>query len=256
VKAFKRIRKEKEALERTTTGTHLKDVGLQLAFRNALNLRRLLVNKEPKKPETDPECFEGFTRCTGRCVFCRDVLDDPKVKKIPGVFSRNLSHNDPRQKILQDFKIPTSTCSSKNLVYICGCLTCGLFYIGETGDTLNRRCSKHRPQPTDRDRFLLQGPDKNWSEVRRHFAAENHAQSFWVAPLQIYKEEAPDSFRKKREAFWIRRLRPQLNVRLQQKEETRSRTPSLSSVSSTGSPPVSPVVRRKLGLPPVARKPV
>jgi hypothetical protein len=126
--------------------------------------------------------------------------------------------------------------------------------VGETGDTLNKRCSRHRPQPSDRDKFLKDGPDKNWSEVRRHFASENHSNAFWVAPLFVCKEEAPDSFRKKKEAFWIRRLRPQLNVKLQPRDDTRTRTPSISSLSSTGSPPVSPVIRRKLGLATVPRK--
>ncbi len=253
-KAFKRIRKEKEALEETTAGTHLKDIGLQLAFRNPLNLRRMLVNKEPKKEVTDPECFEGFSRCSARCVFCRDVVDGQKVKKIPEVFTSKMQPGDARKKILQDLKVPTSSCSTKNLVYLCGCLTCGLFYVGETGDTLNKRCSRHRPQPSDRDKFLKDGPDKNWSEVRRHFASENHSNAFWVAPLFVCKEEAPDSFRKKKEAFWIRRLRPQLNVKLQPRDDTRTRTPSISSLSSTGSPPVSPVIRRKLGLATVPRK--
>ncbi len=86
VKAFKRVRKEKEALENTTSGTHLKEVEIQLAFRNALNLRRLLINKEPRDPVSNPERFEGFSRCTGKCAFCKDVEDEAKIKKIPEVF--------------------------------------------------------------------------------------------------------------------------------------------------------------------------
>jgi hypothetical protein len=253
-KAFKRVKKEKEALENTTSGTHLKEVGLQLAFRNPLNLRRMLVNKEPRKQDSDPECFEGFSRCSGNCVFCRDIVDEQKVKKIPEAFSKGMMPADSRKKILEEFKVPTATCSTKNLVYLCGCLTCGFFYVGETGDTLNRRCSRHRPQKSDRDRFLREGPDKNWSEVRKHFAAENHSNSFWVAPLVTCKEDAPDSFRKKKEALWIRKLRPQLNVKLQPRAESRPRTSSVSSISSTGLPPVSPVIRRKLGIATVSRK--
>jgi hypothetical protein len=255
-KAFKRVRREKKALEDTTSGTHLRDVGLQLAFRNPPNLRRLLINKEPKKQVTDPECFEGFSRCSGGCVFCRDVVDNLKVKKIPEVFSQGLPASDARKKFLEELKIPTATCSTKNLVYLSGCLTCGLFYVGETGDTLNKRCSRHRPQKSDRERHLREGPDKNWSELRKHFAAEDHSNAFWVAPIQVCKEEAPDSFRKKKEAMWIRRLRPQLNVKLQPRDENRSRNSSFSSISSVGSPPASPVVRRKLGLQTVSRKPV
>jgi hypothetical protein len=251
-KAFKRIRKEKEALENTVNGTHLKEVGLQLAFRNSLNLRRILINKEPRKQDSDPERFEGFSRCPKNCVFCRDVVDAERVKKIPDAFSKDLL--DSRRRILEEIKVPTASCSAKNLVYLCGCLTCGLFYVGETGDTLNRRCSRHRPQKTDRERFLRDGPDKNWSEVRRHFAAENHSNAFWVAPIFICKEDAPDSFRKKKEAFWIRKLRPPLNSKLQPRDEPRTRTASQSSLSSTGSPPVSPLIRRKLGIATVPRK--
>jgi hypothetical protein len=249
-KAFKKLKAEKRALERTTEGTHLTEVELQLAFRNPLNLRRMLVNKEPKMTDVNPERFEGFSRCSGKCAFCNDVVDDITVKKVPSAFMSKLTPGDPRKQILVDLKIPTATCSTKNLVYMCGCLTCGFFYIGETGDTLNKRCARHRPQRTDREKFLREGVDKNWTEVRKHFAQEGHSNAFWVAPILICKEEAPDSLRKKKEAFWIRKLKPQLNVKLQPRSEPtpRPRTTSVSSLSSTGSPPISPVLRRKLGL--------
>ncbi len=254
-KAFKRLQKEKAVLEKTTQGTHLKDFRLQLAFRNALNLRRLLVNKEPRDETKVVEKFEGFSRCQEKCVFCKDIKDDITVKKVPAIFYEKLQQGDSRRKILSELKIPSADCSTKNLVYLCGCLTCGLFYVGETGNSLNQRCARHRQQPPDREKHLQDGPDKNWSEVRRHFASENHSKAFWVAPIAVFPEDSPDSFRKKREAFWIRKLRPVLNTKLQPRNEnTHARSPSISSLSSNGSPPVSPQLRRRLGIPATTRK--
>jgi hypothetical protein len=217
---------------------------LQLAYRNAPNLRRLLVNRSPREEDEHPEKYEGFTGCSGGCVFCRSMSGRLPVKKIPDIFSEKLPVQDARRKLLEEIKIPSSKCSTTNLVYLCGCLSCGFFYVGETGDTLKTRCSRHRAQPGDRDAFLKDGVNKNWSEVRKHFAEENH-QGFWAAPLAVFSPEAPVSLRKKKEAFWIHRLRPPLNQKLQPRPESRSRS---SSVTSTGSPPVSPALRRKLGI--------
>jgi hypothetical protein len=250
-KAFKRIQKEKVALSNTEKGTHLKEMRLQLAFRNSLNLRRLLVNKEPREEVDRPERFEGFTRCTSKCVFCKDIEGGAVIKEIPKIFTEKMAASDSRRKLLTEMKIPTADCSTTNLVYFCGCLQCGLFYVGETGNTLNQRCARHRSQPRDRERYLADGADKSWSEVRRHFAVEDHKKSFWVAPIVVFQEDAPVSLRKKKEAMWIRRLKPPLNTKLQPKTETRSRT---SSVASNDSPPVSPVLRRKLGIPATKRK--
>ncbi len=244
-KAFKRIQKEKRYLSNTTRGTHLKDVRFQLAFTNALNLRRLLVNKDPREEVQNPEKYKGFSRCSSKCVFCRDVEGESVVKEIPKSFLDSLPDSDSRKKHLLDLKIPTATCSTTNLVYICGCVQCGMFYVGETGNSLIQRCSRHRSQQGDREKFLKDGPDKNWSEVRRHFASENHKKSFWVAPIVVLNEDAPASLQKKKEALWMRRLRPPLNTKHQPKTKTRSRT---NSTASNDSPPVSPTLKRKLGI--------
>jgi hypothetical protein len=243
-KAFRKVRKEKKALSRTSKGTHLNEVHLQLAFRNAPNLRRLLVNKEQKEDEVNPERFEGFSRCQGGCIFCKDVKDTFPIKKIPQIFINRLSAGEAKKRELQEMKIPSANCATTNLVYFAGCLQCGDFYVGETGDSFKARCSRHRPLNGDRESCLKDGPSKNWSELCRHFAVENH-QGFWVAPLAVFAPDAPPGLRKKKEAAWIRRLKPPLNTKLQQKPEVRSRS---SSVTSTGSPPVSPALRRKLGI--------
>jgi hypothetical protein len=75
-----------------------------------------------------------------------------------------------------------------------------------------------------------------------------------VAPLAVFSPDAPVSLRKKKEAWWIRRLKPRLNVKLVQKDEPRSRTSSVSSLASLGSPPVSPALRRKLGIAPATTR--
>jgi hypothetical protein len=248
-KGFNKLKKEKRLLESTTDGTYLKGFGLQLAYRNAKNLRRRLVNKSPRVEEVDGRAG-GFTRCSKKCAFCDDIKDEKKILKIPEVFWNKLEENDSRRKKLQEIKIPNSSCASKNLVYLCGCTACGIFYVGETGDTLNRRCSKHRSQPTDAEKYRCSGHIKDWSEVRRHLVERGHAEFFWVAPVELLKPEAPERHRKKREAFWIRFLRPVLNVQLRQQASSQPTPRSRSnSATSTGSPPVSPSLRRKLGIP-------
>jgi hypothetical protein len=244
-KVFRRVRKEKSSLGNTTRGTYLKDVHLQLAFRNAPNLRRLLVNKSQRGEVLQPEKFEGFSGCESGCVFCRSMPNQLPALKVLSIFFESLPALDGRRKILQDLKIPTAKCSTTNLVYLCGCLKCGVFYVGETGDAFKTRCSRHRAPPGDRELYLKEGANKNWSELRRHFASDDHQGSFWVAPIAVFAPDGPVSLRKKKEAFWIRKLKPTLNQKLQQKPESRSRS---SSVTSVGSPPVSPVIRRKLGI--------
>ncbi len=139
-KAFKKVQKEKKFPSNTTKGTHLKDVQFQLVFRNALNLRRLLVNKDPQEDVQNPERFKGFTRCMGKCVFCKDIQGEAVIKEIPEKILSSLPDSDSRKKHLLEVRVPTAGCSSTNLVYICGCVQCGTFYIGETGNSLNQHC--------------------------------------------------------------------------------------------------------------------
>jgi predicted GIY-YIG superfamily endonuclease len=247
-KGFSKIRKEKSHLEKTSNGSHLTSLGFQLAFRNAQNLRRRLINKEAKREDDPAGPSRGFQRCKERCVFCRDVKDEETVKKIPEVFWRDLRDSDPRKNRLRNITVPTCVCETKNLVYFSGCVTCGSFYIGETGDTFNRRCSKHRSQKADREKFLKEGPHKDWSELRRHFAEKDHRDAFWVAPLEVLKPEAPERHRKKREQLWIRKLAPDLNIRLTQRADRPASKGRAGSVSPSGSPSASPTLRRKLGI--------
>jgi hypothetical protein len=202
-----------------------------------------LVNKEPVESSQNEQLFGGFTRCTKKCAFCNDVKGESVIRSVPDIFSQNLPPQDARRGLLRSLKIPSATCSTENLVYLCGCTVCGLFYVGETGDTFNRRCSRHRMLQHDREKFLKDGVEKNWSEVRRHFVTEHHKDAFWVAPLAVFPKDAPDSHRKKKEQFWIRKLRPKLNIKLNQ-ENQRGRA---SSTGSNPSPPASPVIRRRLG---------
>jgi hypothetical protein len=156
-----------------------------LAFRNARNLRRRLVNKDPKTKEEVAASAGGFKRCSTRCAFCKDVKGESVVKTVPDCFWNKLNASDARRGRLQSLKIPASNCDTKNLVYLCGCTACGVYYVGKTGDTLNKRCSKHRSQPADAEKFKKDGHMKDWSEVRCHFVEHEHRDSFWVAPLEV-----------------------------------------------------------------------
>jgi hypothetical protein len=172
------------------------------------------------------------------------------------VFWNKLNASDARRGGLQALKIPLSDCDTKNLVYLCGCSRCGKYYEGETGDSFNRQCSKHRSQPSDLEKFKRDGHVKDWSEVRRHFVEHKHQDCFWVmAPLEVLRPDAPERLHKKREQAWIKCLKPVLNVKLTRLTNDHQRRDSRADSPSPGRSPVgSPALRRKLGLAPSTKK--
>jgi hypothetical protein len=229
-KVFRKLKSEKEALERTEFGTHLKSVELQLVYRNHLNLRRRLVNKEPEKKE-DGQKEVGFTKCapTKKCKFCKSVKGDAVVKSFPSIFQ------------LGDLQVPKSNCETENVVYFCGCLTCGESYVGQTGGKLKVRCLRHILGEDDVRKKLSSGRDKEWSEPRWHFAEKEHRDAFFCVPLRVLRPDTSQRNREKIENAFIKKLKPSLNVKGSQDASRRRR-------SGSGSPAHSPApsLRRRL----------
>ncbi len=227
-KSFSELKKEKRKIESTQNGTYLKSFEIQAVSRNALNLRRRLVNKAAANPTSNTaEKFGGFTKC-GKCVLCRDLQNEKTVKDFPPIFKMNESFNRQR------FKMPTASCQSKNVIYFAGCLKCGEFYVGETAQTVEKRCQRHRLLKTDIQDACLYGPHENWSEVRTHFALHKHENALWVTVLDVLPDGTLKRLREKKEMSRISEMQPRLNIK-----NNLSRKSSVNSPASV-SPGVAP----------------
>jgi hypothetical protein len=181
---------------------------------------RVLQNIDLQRDESDK--IAGFRKCQKACALCMNIEDSSVViTKVPEVFWKNVQSSV--KTALCSLEIPTSSCRSANVVYLCGCVACGAYYVGETGRSLNVRCSKHRLQRDDLKKHEEDGLQKGWSEVRKHFVENNHEGSFWVAPLEVLAEAA-GSVRKDREQHFIQKLQPALNIRLKHQPGRKSGT--------------------------------
>ncbi len=187
-------------------------------------LRPRLVKTVATLLTAGPNVLSGFRRCEGKCTLCKDITDASTIiTNVPSVFWNKLPCA-ALQDTLSSLPLPTSNCRSTNIVYLCGCIACGMYYVGETGGSLNRRCSRHRMQLVDLKKYKKKrGFDKNWSEVRRHFVERQHQNSFWVAPLEVFLPEVPECQRKEREEYWVKKLQPALNIKLKQQPSSKSR---------------------------------
>ena len=101
-----------------------------------------------------------------------------------------------------DFEIRYEfTCKTKNLLYVISCSKCGKQYIGETGTELRLRMNVHRQQIRD--------PNLRHLKVSKHI--HDCAQGeFTVSPF--YKLHTDNqTIREYKEAYFIRKLHPELN---------------------------------------------
>jgi hypothetical protein len=164
---------------------------IENVVRNPKNLRRLLLYKGIGEPVT----YDGFTTCKKekKCILCIRLGDEVTFKSPPGIFGVTL-------------KIPTSNCSTKNCVYLCGCTLCGTKYVGQTERALKARGNEHKPQWKD------QTPTKDWwTEPRKHYAEHKHHAGFWICPIYLFKEGTPLKEREHKELQLIHKLGPELN---------------------------------------------
>lgn len=144
-------------------------------------------------------------------------------------YSRIIKKPSPIMKI--NWRIPTSTCKSENLVYLCGCTKCGDTYIGQTGGPLKDRGNRHAHKDTDDPTKISQ----SWTEPRKHFCKPGHEKGFWMAPLKLLKEGAQADDREHVEATFISKFNPVLNKELPAKLSTR-RKAAMNSTSKSRNP--------------------
>ena len=135
---------------------HFDNCEIYRSYRQPPNLIRLLNhNNRPT--------IKGITRCEeARCGCCDLLITGNQI---------SLKNNEP-------FKIKTNmSCTSKNLIYVLRCKSCGDFYIGQTGDVFRTRITVHRQQIS--------------SEAYRVLAVSRHIAQCARGPLNINFEAAP-----------------------------------------------------------------
>ena len=98
---------------------------LQVVHRRPINLKQSLV-----KADLSPKIIlKGSGPCNTPCIACPYVTRTTKLT----CWSTK-----------QEFTINGNfNCKSKNVIYVISCRSCGLQYVGQTGNTLNKRLRGH-----------------------------------------------------------------------------------------------------------------
>ena len=108
-------------------------------------------------------------------------------------------------------------CSSSNIIYLITCNRCGIQYVGETSQRLNRRMNNHRTSIRNKKNLLLY----------EHFNYPDgcNLSHLKIQPIeQIVEKKNGDAKtdRLKREAFWIKELRTLTPYGLNDRLDTRN----------------------------------
>jgi len=156
--------------------------------------RQAVLTLKNPPPSTDESPFvweypHAFgTRSCGmrKCGTCPQLNDSPVVEsyisKRP--FATSLSSD--------------VSCHSENVVYVISCAQCGIQYVGETGNRLQKRFADHRRKAEKQTtpNFLYQ-----------HFSSSKHgSQAMSVQVLEKLPDNTSRTERLKRELFWIQAL--------------------------------------------------
>lgn len=156
--------------------------------KNCPNFQRILMpTRPPKLPNpTSSNTTPGSKKCQRkRCVTCRIHLKESG--KFNSVFTK-------QRYFIKD----ELTCDSSNIIYLIDCTKCNKTqYVGETGNPLRKRFSKHRSDVTTKKPTL----------VAQHFNSHEHELTdMKITPIEkVSREDVP--FRKEREKYWRHRLR-------------------------------------------------
>ena len=165
----------------------------------------------PVKPLIDKN--PGCSKCTAkRCVLC-----DIHLVQTSTFTSVRTGHS-------YSIRDPLG-CKSSNLIYLVDCGKCrDVQYVGETGNTLQKRFHGHRSDigTTEERRLALshgQGSSfnprgsvkdqeiKRETLVARHFQLPDHSLAdLWVTAIEQIKS-ADVEWRRRRERFWRHKLR-------------------------------------------------
>ena len=102
----------------------------KVIFRQPPNLKKLLVRASLNKPKDKPN--GSYKTHTRNCVTCA-VLKE----------TTTFASYSTKEK----FTIYNSiTCTTKSVIYLINCLSCGKQYVGETGGELRQRHRGHRQE--------------------------------------------------------------------------------------------------------------
>lgn len=148
-----------------------------VAYRNGKNLKNILVRSQLKSNKVGS--FQGCGEAN--CKLCPSHSVNTFTFKSS---SKNIT-----------FKIHENlTCKSKNLIYLVTCRKCMVQYVGETGNSLHDRFTKHF--------YCIR--QNNRTPIGLHFNSPGH--SFLdlqvTAIEEIKNTQNPTNVRKAREKFW------------------------------------------------------
>ena len=101
-----------------------------VAFRRPRSLRNQLIRTDIIPHKIDPN-NRSTEKCGKSCKICVSLNSSTVIKnnKKPGASSK-----------IKDF----GNCKSKELIYAVRCKKCDMLYVGQTGEPLQTRMSKHR----------------------------------------------------------------------------------------------------------------
>lgn len=127
-----------------------------------------------------------------RCLTCCDNVFKP-------VFESTITRK--AYKVINPFLNPL-TCSSTNVIYLVTCSRCGIQYVGETSNGLNKRMNGHR--------YTIR--NKKMTLLAEHFSGNDEGCNithFKVQPIERVSDDQKNvkTSRLKRESFWIKELR-------------------------------------------------
>ena len=90
--------------------------------------------KEAKHKSSNSKKWVIMNHCKKSCKTCKDTTFQNFFKST--ITDRNYLTINPTNQYLN--------CSSKNIIYLITCSQCGVQYVGQTKNNLNRRRSSHR----------------------------------------------------------------------------------------------------------------
>ena len=168
-----------------------------IGFRKQPNLSQILCRAVINyPPPTISKTRYQFKPCfrLGKCKMC------PLIHKST-FFCTNL------KKEITHLKLPPPrliTCEIPNVIYAITCKICSKQYIGETKRPLRKRMYEHRYSVSIKDKTKT-------TPVSRHFSKTGHSIHHMIFHLieacdLSHNMGDPDSFRKRRELFWIWKL--------------------------------------------------
>ena len=152
------------------------------------------------KPTPETQTDPGCKKCSAKkCVVCEYNLKET---------SKFQSINTGITYTIRD----SVSCKSSDLIYLIDCDKCKKTqYVGETGQTLQKRFHAHRSDikrktnEHKKDQSFL----KKETLVAKHFQTENHTlEDMRVTVIELIKaQDANTCIRKKRERFWRHKLK-------------------------------------------------